>query len=161
MKASGRLRKLVLCTEFAQSECHFINELDVMLRIARRTRFRYICRNPSASASSTTAPLDQTHPNAPLNLDPTLQSLLKDVDMSLVRHKARHLPRVHRELEAIPTDQSVDDGVAYDEEYQDNSFDHKDTRRSPAAQFGSRHIGAVVLPFELQKSINRLIAGKL
>ncbi|KAF8587148.1 hypothetical protein K439DRAFT_1407953 [Ramaria rubella] len=35
---------------------------------------------------------------------------------------------------------------------------HRNERKSPAASFGSRRIGAVVLPFELQRSITRLIS---
>jgi len=138
-----------------------------MFWVASRTRIRsclWICRYLSASASSSTsqAPLDQTHPNAPLDLDPTLRSLLNDVDMSLVKHKSHHPPRQYRELEAIPADQSVDNTIApYDQDLnEDNTSDRRDTRKSPAALFGSRRIGAIILPFELQKSIHQLIAGK-
>jgi hypothetical protein len=130
-----------------------------MFWVASRTRIRsvlWVCRY---SSSTSQAPLDQTHPNAPLDLDPTLRSLLNDVDMSLVKHKSHHPPREYRELEAIPADQSVDNTIApYDQDL--NTSDRRDTRKSPAALFGSRRVGAIELPFELQKSIHQLIAGK-
>jgi hypothetical protein len=117
--------------------------------------------NVSGSGLGSSIP-EQSHPNAPLEIDPTLRALLNDVDMSLVRHKSHHLPRVYRELEAQPIEQSLDgrDPTGDEDFYEDDTTGRRDARKSPAADFGSQKIGAVTLPFELQKSISRLISGK-
>ncbi|KAH8099692.1 mitochondrial small ribosomal subunit Rsm22-domain-containing protein [Cristinia sonorae] len=108
-----------------------------------------------------------THqPNAPLDLDPSLRALLNDVDLSLLRQKSRHVDAssaspAPRELELFPADSDFDDDYLTSAELdsQDEPLDSKEKRKSPAALFGSRRIGAVVLPLELQNSITRLIAG--
>ncbi|TFY68588.1 hypothetical protein EVJ58_g906 [Rhodofomes roseus] len=91
---------------------------------------------------------------------------MKDVDMALLRQKSRHptaanpTARVHRELEVYPQDETAEDD-GYEAEPQSSHwdvFDPKDGRKSPAAAFGSQNIGAVVLPLELQKSIDHIIA---
>ncbi|CCM03775.1 uncharacterized protein FIBRA_05922 [Fibroporia radiculosa] len=86
--------------------------------------------------------------------------------MSLLRQKSRHTTadnphaRTHRELEVYPSDSSTQDGDIEPEELeeQEEHFDDREGRKSPAALFGSQRIGAVVLPFELQTAITRLIA---
>jgi len=122
-----------------------------------------------SSASSTPG---LKSPNPALDLDPALQALLKDTDISNLRAKT-HLKSQetsvdkplytppHRELEVInnvvehfeiPTSD-----VARGND--NNDLFPRSVRKSPAASFGSRGIGAVVLPFELQGSISRLISG--
>ncbi|KIJ36933.1 hypothetical protein M422DRAFT_33984 [Sphaerobolus stellatus SS14] len=106
-------------------------------------------------------------PNKPLELDPAFQALLKDVDMSLTRstttsRKARkgkkgYVTSEHRELEVLETFPDVEDTSKVKTEDLDDIFP-KSERQSPAASFGSRHLGAVVLPFELQRSIMGLIS---
>jgi hypothetical protein len=138
-----------------------------MLRTARPASFRVLftparsIRHATGTGSGSLTQ-GQSHPNAPLDLDPTFRALLKDVDMSLVRHKSRNPPRVYRELEALPTEQALDDNVEnYDEEScEDEIPGRRDARKSPAADYGSQQIGAIVLPLELQKCITHLIAGK-
>ncbi|KAL4251512.1 Mitochondrial RNA Methyltransferase [Abortiporus biennis] len=106
-------------------------------------------------------------PNAPLDLDPSYRELMKDVDMSVLRHKARLAakegdvhPKPPRELEIFPHDPYPEVQYLSSEELdlQDDSIGSASERKSPAASFGSRRIGAVILPLELQNTINRLIA---
>ena len=64
-----------------------------------------------------------------------------------------------RELEVLETISDAE-GMVEDAETQDldGPFPWSEPK-SPAALFGSRRIGCVVLPFELQRSILRLISG--
>ena len=72
------------------------------------------------------------------------------VDSQLYRHP-------HRELEVINVD--VEDVEIPEADIAQVDAGYGRDRKSPAASFGSRGIGAVVLPFELQRSIIRLISG--
>ena len=104
------------------------------------------------------------HPNAPLELDPSYQSLLKDVDLSLLRHYARHAvvdarAPPPRELEVYPNSSEGSYMTAEQLDFQEEERNDKGKQKSPAALFGSQRIGAVVLPFELQQTISRLISG--
>ncbi len=105
------------------------------------------------------------NPNTPLELDPSYRVLLNDIDMSVARHKSRHTdssgPVSPRELELYPNDPSISQGYLSSAELdaQDDNFDLKEHRKSPAALFGSQRIGAVILPVELQNTISRLISG--
>jgi hypothetical protein len=116
------------------------------------------------SALSTAARTVTREPNAPLDLDPSLQTLLKDVDISISRHRAREAerlkPRNHRELEMYPGENSIVDPESLEDE-DGVLVNGKDPRKSPAALFGSSRIGAVVIPLELQNSITNLIEGVL
>ncbi|KAL0577279.1 37S ribosomal protein S22 [Marasmius crinis-equi] len=95
-------------------------------------------------------------PNPSLELDPTLQALLKDVDISLAQHKTSDYLEP-RELDILPLDQGRSEPVmGYSEEEVDWSSESLE-RKSPAAVFGSTRVGAMVLPIELQNSINILI----
>ena len=138
--------------------------IGMMFRIACKSRLRgilWIRRNVSAS-SAPDVPPDKTLPNTPLDLDPSLQSLLKDANISLTEHKNKthHAPPMYRELETIPTGRSVAADVLHGRDsYRDSVGGHRDSRKSPAADFGSHRIGAVTLPVELQASINRMITG--
>lgn len=100
-------------------------------------------------------------------IDPDLRALLYDVDLSLARPtaKARRLRREmagyqarteHRELEVI---QDLPDLESLEVEDEEHVLFPLNERKSPAASFGSRQIGAVVLPWELQKSVTRLLNG--
>jgi hypothetical protein len=146
-----------------------------MLRVARTQALRSLTGATSVARISTTSALASTEPKAPVPLDPSLQALLNDVDISIARHKARRTdpsPRVvdsgkaHRELEVFPelslehTDRDAGSSALeldYDDAHEE--ADTAETRKSPAAAFGSKAIGAVVLPLELQNSIVRLIEG--
>lgn len=93
-------------------------------------------------------------PNPPLQLDPSLEALLKDVDMSLLNNKKAPS---HRELEIFPGEPSVLELSQVESAEDDDGL----SKRSPAAEFGSHRIGAVVLPSQLTKSINQLIQGRI
>jgi len=126
-----------------------------MSLVALSGRFRLSlfssCRNiPALSLSKHFS----SQPNPPLDLDPSLQALLKDVDISLSR-KNSGPPPPRRELEAYPIDSLEEDALLPDE----GISDHSSQRKSPAAHFGSQQIGAVVLPPQLQTSIKLLISG--
>ncbi|OSD06141.1 Rsm22-domain-containing protein [Trametes coccinea BRFM310] len=131
-----------------------------MLRLGCKRTLAFVLRrhHDVARWSSTSA----HQPNAPLDLDPAFQALLKDVGMSL-RNKVKsdasgsHGPR---ELEVYPHDPEapVDYLSSAELDAQDEGFGHKERRKSPAAHFGSQRIGAVVLPFELESTIGRMVA---
>ena len=130
---------------------------------------------PSSSPDTNSKP---ARPNRPLDLDPALQALLNDVDLSLMRANSKSrakrksqqsssshdtfTPAPRRELEVLETIADVESEekswVEPDQEDMEGPFPSTE-RKSPAASFGSRSIGAVVLPFELQRSILRLISG--
>jgi hypothetical protein len=121
-----------------------------------RVKWKIVLRNtPSYRAlSSSTAALGKINPS--LNLDPSLQALLKDVDISLTRHKTSFSP--HRELDIIPPEIDLNSEIAV-QDPEDSVLEDSLERKSPAALFGSKGIGAVVLPLEMQNSINLLISG--
>lgn len=76
--------------------------------------------------------------------------------MSLLNHKPKLRP-IHRELEAEPVEEGQSgEGPAYEEEeYFDDTH-----RKSPAALYGSRRIGAVVIPQQLQSAVTSIIEGE-
>ncbi|KAJ3532591.1 hypothetical protein NMY22_g7683 [Coprinellus aureogranulatus] len=95
-------------------------------------------------------------PNASIHLDPSTQALLQDVDMSLLNHKPRAQP-VHRELEAVPSEEGQPPGDGFSDDGEgDWGFDDL-RRKSPAALYGSRRIGAVVIPQQLQLAVTSII----
>ncbi len=104
------------------------------------------------------------HPNAPLELDPAFQTLLRDVEISLRNKMPQDSSGLHRprELEVFPHDPDpvVDYLTSVELDAQDDSLGHKETRKSPAAAFGSQRIGAVVLPLDLQSAISQIVAGE-
>jgi hypothetical protein len=130
----------------------------IMLRVVLRRR-----RLPTRLHISTSARVCAPEPKAPVELDPSLQALLADVDVSIARHKARLADpasaglRRHRELEVF-SDLALAE-PAKDTVAEEDTYEGVDTRKSPAAAFGSRAFGHVVLPLELENSINRIIEG--
>ncbi|TFY71841.1 hypothetical protein EVG20_g1169 [Dentipellis fragilis] len=130
-----------------------------MLWARCHTSVRAIRHLQSASLSSS-ARSSSYHPNAPLDLDPSFKALLKDVDTSLLQHKTRrdlagNEQASFRELEVFQELEAEAEIYSYEE----MDAEPKGTRKSPAAHFGSQKTGAVVLPYELQQSIEGLIAG--
>jgi hypothetical protein len=95
-------------------------------------------------------------PNPRLDLDPSLQTLLQDVDIALQSHPKKERKSVH-ELEIISL-QNVE-AVTQHEQY-GLETDENLPRKSPAALFGSQRTGSVVLPLELQDQIQCLISGE-
>ncbi|KAG2756344.1 Rsm22-domain-containing protein [Suillus brevipes Sb2] len=111
---------------------------------------RYV--NPSFSTSAVAA---STQPNAALDLDPTLKALLQDADISLTSHKHVMEKRPLRELEPVAIEHPEEAADA--EDFVEDHSERGEHRKSPAARFGSKKIGSVVMPTELQKSITALI----
>ncbi|TFK41920.1 mitochondrial small ribosomal subunit Rsm22-domain-containing protein [Crucibulum laeve] len=109
--------------------------------------------NACAYTFSSSVSTSSTHPNPPLNLDPSMQALLKDVDMSLLNYKPGS--SMKKELEVFP---DVSSELTSEPDYLEDIGREESHRKSPAALFGSQQIGAVVIPTELQSSINVLIA---
>ncbi|KAG1754790.1 mitochondrial small ribosomal subunit Rsm22-domain-containing protein [Suillus paluster] len=104
---------------------------------------------------STSAVAASTQPNAALDIDPSLKVLLQDIDISLTSHKHIMTKRPPRELETVAIEdlEEAEDAEDFVEDHSERS----EHRKSPAARFGSKKIGAVVMPTELQKSITALI----
>ena len=102
---------------------------------------------------------------------PALQALLSEAYISLSRGNSKSraqrktrdesrsddifTPTPHRELEVLETITDAE-GMVEDAETQDlDGLFPRSERKSPAASFGGRGIGRVVLPFELQHSVLR------
>ena len=92
-------------------------------------------------------------PNASLDLDPSLQDLLRNADMAM-GHKfnVHHESPGYRHMEVIE-----EEGVTSTNWMEEEDLGSRGSRKSPAAEFGSRKIGAVVLPDQLQESVTSLI----
>jgi hypothetical protein len=116
---------------------------------------RYLQPNAVRTIPRLVRSYTQATPNPALDLDPSLRALLQDVDISLTKHKAPvQREELHRELEVISSVGS-EPATLVELDHEDHGRD----RKSPAARFGGNQIGAVVLPFELQKSIGSLISS--
>ncbi|KAJ7610970.1 Rsm22-domain-containing protein [Roridomyces roridus] len=137
-----------------------------MLRAARYGGLRVLKRPSSVAFFGSSVPVHSSPVKPRIELDPALRDLLRDVDMSLGGNKrswAHHLPPA-KELEEFPytlPEIEVSGTVTVSEQ---NDFeaepldDESAGRKSPAAEYGSHSLGAVVLPLELQKSINVIIS---
>ncbi|KAI0830778.1 Rsm22-domain-containing protein [Trametes gibbosa] len=133
-----------------RSSCH--RALAVILR-----------RQPEVGRWSSTSASTSHHPNAPLDLDPAFQALLRDVEISLT-NKAKLAATefsTPRELEVYPQDPetTVEYLTPSELDVQEDDLDHRENRKSPAARFGSQRTGAIVLPFEMQSTISRMVAA--
>ena len=102
-------------------------------------------------------------PLPPQPLDPSLHQLLKDTDLALLRKKKR-TPRSSTkpelDFEAVEVDEEVLEGpkildILDTEDDYDNHSTH--TRLSPEAAFGSKRIGQVTLPWELEGAMTSII----
>ncbi|KAI0257273.1 mitochondrial small ribosomal subunit Rsm22-domain-containing protein [Lactifluus subvellereus] len=94
-------------------------------------------------------------PNAPLDLDKSFRTILRDIDNSITEKKAKGhhpLPDIH-ELTVYPTE-----SAPTELSHKDGEPNPRAERKSPAALFGSQQIGAIVVPQELQQSIAALIS---
>ncbi|KIK70481.1 hypothetical protein GYMLUDRAFT_32504 [Collybiopsis luxurians FD-317 M1] len=121
--------------------------------IVARAHWRILRQSSHRTFTTTLPSFGQVNPA--LNLDPSLQALLRDVDISLTRHKVP--APSHRELDVIPPEFIEDNTIVAMNSEHSEQEDFLD-RKSPAAIFGSHRIGAVVLPLEMQNSINLLIS---
>nr|GAT61338.1 3-methyl-2-oxobutanoate hydroxymethyltransferase [Mycena chlorophos] len=122
-------------------------------------RLRHVLARPFASSAYA------AHPNLRADLDPALRDLLRDVDITLNTKKRTPHPQTHEALkkkrlvEVPPQEYQGTASVVETEETQvADEEDPSQSRRSPAAEFGRTGFGAVVLPFELEKSINLIIS---
>ena len=96
-------------------------------------------------------------PNAPLDLDKSFRTILRDIDNSIAEQKLnRHhsLPEFH-ELTAHPTGPEAGELT-----HQEEEGNTRAQRKSPAAHLGSQQLGAVVIPQELKQTISALISGE-
>ncbi|KAJ7361271.1 mitochondrial small ribosomal subunit Rsm22-domain-containing protein [Mycena albidolilacea] len=133
----------------------------------RANRLRNVLRRPSRSFGSS-APACSSPLNPRVELDPALRDLLRDVDMSLggkSKRRTRDLQApLKRELEEYPEplQDTLSSGASISttvSSYELGDFmEHNIGRKSPAATFGSYGIGSVILPLELQNSINLIIS---
>ena len=122
-------------------------------------RLTVALRAHSRASFSTSLSRCAVQPNAPLDLDPSMKALLRDANMSLLNHKTkRHTTDSSdvslRELELLPSEVEEMEELTLEP-------DERVGRKSPAARFGSQQVGSVVLPEELQESINSIIEGLL
>jgi hypothetical protein len=93
-------------------------------------------------------------PNPAMQLDPSLQALLKDVDIALSKQK------VAPNREQIELTGTAVESEALAEEPEESFEEEGDfERKSPAALFGSQKIGQVVIPQQLQDAITEIING--
>ena len=136
-----------------------------MLRLGCRRAVGPVLRRQAELVRCASGSSSSHHPNAPLELDPAFQALLRDVEISLRNKNSRETPTSHvpRELELFPHDPhaTVDYLTSAELDAQDDNDGRREGRKSPAAAFGSQRIGAVVLPLELQSTISRMISGEL
>lgn len=94
----------------------------------------------------------QSHmPNAPLDLDPSFRELFRDADMGMAHRLNAHYPG-HRHVELVKQE-----GITSTSWIEEEESSSRGSRKSPAAEFGSRKIGAVVLSDQLQESVIRMI----
>lgn len=111
------------------------------------------------AAFNSSAPINSLRP--PLDLDPSLQALLKEGDITL-KHTTVP-PKAIRELEVLDNLTIRQHQLSLDDwgpmVFSETKTEESGERKSPAALFGSQRIGMVVLPLELDSAIKQLIAG--
>jgi hypothetical protein len=103
----------------------------------------------------------------PVELDPSYLRLWKDVDSSLKWHKRKESVTINDAevldvgpgsetsgLMAVEELERADEG---DVEPSERVVDIRWKRKSPGARIGSDRVGQYALPFELQRSMERLI----
>lgn len=124
---------------------------------------RVLSRPALCAFSSTASAHVVAQPKPSLTLDPSLKSLLQDVDISLMSkwHEAEEPTSLARELEALENGEGEIEYHDMDrEEYLvGEPARRREDRKSPAARFGSDGISTVVLSPELQRTITALIEG--
>ncbi|KAH8119963.1 Rsm22-domain-containing protein [Phellopilus nigrolimitatus] len=134
-----------------------------MLRSSYSTTARFCKKRDLLRVTkfSSSAPSASYGPNAPLDLDPSLQDLLKDANMALIKHKPREKATTgtsaFRELEVLEFDETWPSQIVQEDE---EEVMRPKERKSARAAFGSRGIGSVFLPAELRDAIERIINDK-
>lgn len=130
----------------------------------------------ASSASSSRNPV----PNEGHALDPALQQLLRDADLSLLKSRRRaarssvpdvssgveHLELLDEDSAERLYDAMEEDGALWEGEEDEgsveddiNAWHNRDEKRSTEAIFGSKHIGLSSIPEELDEAIAGLING--
>jgi hypothetical protein len=130
--------------------------LSPTLRVFRYRLYSYQQQNAS-----------QEHTSQPVELDESYNVLFNDVDMSALKRKARTQPedlKAYHGRERNVVDETLVEDVEGSvsetlEEEEEIDMPQSKERKSPAATFGSRGIGAVVLPLELQEAIRSVVNG--
>ena len=111
------------------------------------------------AAFNSSAPTNFLRP--PLDLDPSLQALLKEEDITLKHAKAP--PKAIRELKVLDNLSIMEHQLSSDDwtpmDISEIEITGSGERKSPAALFGSQRIGMVILPVELRSAIQELIDG--
>ncbi|KAG9313997.1 mitochondrial small ribosomal subunit Rsm22-domain-containing protein [Chiua virens] len=138
-----------------------------MLQSGTRVSLRVLSSSarPKAFAFSSTAGVHVSpQPKPSLTLDPSLKSLLHDVDISLMaKHRGTEEPASShtRELEALENDAGEIEyyEVNHEDYTVEESARRREDRKSPAARFGSDGISSVILSQELQHAVTELIEG--
>lgn len=120
--------------------------LKLALTLPARSQNLFQC-----AAFNSSAPINLLRP--PLDLDPSVQALLKEEDITLKPKKV--LPKAIRDLKVLDNLSIMEYQISLD----DWALNCSGERKSPAAVFGSQRIGMVLLPLELQSAIKQLIAG--
>jgi hypothetical protein len=119
-----------------------------MHRAVHFARRAVVGRTPAFSSLSRPG---VAQPNARLDVD--LEILLRDVDTAL--HVSKQQKKSPQELDAVSALGDVELG-----DMDHDSEDRGLSRKSPAAIFGSQQLGQIILPLELQDTIQRLISGE-
>ncbi|KAG8683746.1 hypothetical protein FRC09_015875, partial [Ceratobasidium sp. 395] len=112
-------------------------------------------------------------PNAPLELDPALSRLLHDTNLSLLRnfrHGSKHYAeRAELEVESEPNafKKPPPEFEGYDVVERNSTGENdedveawgspREERRSPAAIYGTKHLGMVILPWELEHAVQKVV----
>lgn len=134
-----------------------------MLNAARRVACRGHQRILQCSYLSSTTATRYSLPNAPLNLDPSLDALLRDIDISLKNSK-QGLAK-HKELKIVTGSSPHQEICLKEWSSMEPNADLGDVERespkSPAAIFGSNQIGSVILPQELRFAIEAIVSRNI
>lgn len=141
-----------------------------MLRRSSSPLVHQILRIKSRAFSSQNVSISDSGIRKTVDLDPSYDALMNDVEMSLLKHRsqppAAFTGKVIKEAEYYPVVPSPSSSSVDSEElqeyfvFEDSEHLHeheKRERKSPAAAFGSKQIGSVILPDELQEAISKVI----
>jgi len=109
-------------------------------------------------------------PNPTPQLDPSLRQLLLDTDLSLIKsreyreqNKSAASPGCFTTPGPSKEDAETKDYYTLDaiEENDAEAWHNRSEKRSQEAVFGSKRIGSISIPFELEHNMEAIISGKL
>lgn len=126
-------------------------------------------RNPSISLRRLSHSVPHPNPKVGHTLDPSLQKLLQETDLSLLRSQRGKGAALKSENNRSDFDTSPSTGAEEyleEDEFQDadiennpNAWHSRTEKRSPEAVLGSKHVGISLLPLELENAIVSLVNG--